>query len=83
MENFTEKFPVAVFVTALMPGPSLSISTLFQEVEDNIYKASVANSDYIVSEKDKVGKEDFQWWMMEKNPPDKVEERLEDLIIWS
>ncbi|KAG5557234.1 hypothetical protein RHGRI_007485 [Rhododendron griersonianum] len=31
MENFPERFSVAVFVTALMPGPSLNLSTLFQE----------------------------------------------------
>ncbi|GMP38170.1 hypothetical protein CsSME_00009519 [Camellia sinensis var. sinensis] len=31
MENFPEKISVAVFVTAMMPGPCLNISTLFQE----------------------------------------------------
>ncbi|CAL5377285.1 unnamed protein product [Camellia sinensis] len=31
MENFPEKIYVAVFVTAMMPGPSFNISTLFQE----------------------------------------------------
>ncbi|KAK2991463.1 hypothetical protein RJ640_016498 [Escallonia rubra] len=31
MENFSKKIYVAVFVTALMPGPTLNISTLNQE----------------------------------------------------
>ncbi|XP_057493018.1 methyl jasmonate esterase 1-like [Actinidia eriantha] len=31
MENFPEKISVAVFVNAMMPGPSLNISTLLQE----------------------------------------------------
>ncbi|KAH7854984.1 hypothetical protein Vadar_019867 [Vaccinium darrowii] len=97
MENFTEKLPVAVFVTALMPGLSLNISTLFQEdvtlatmlmrplhlcnIENMQNKLIFSRKKYgsirrvfIVSEKDKVGKEDFQRWMIEKNPPDEVEE---------
>lgn len=32
MERFPSKISVAVFVTALMPGPNLNISTLQQEV---------------------------------------------------
>lgn len=32
MERFPDKISAAVFVTALMPGPSLSISTLINEV---------------------------------------------------
>ncbi|POO03050.1 Methyl esterase [Trema orientale] len=31
MENFASRISVAVFVTALMPGPSLNVSTLYRE----------------------------------------------------
>ncbi|KAG5557233.1 hypothetical protein RHGRI_007485 [Rhododendron griersonianum] len=74
MENFPERFSVAVFVTALMPGPSLNLSTLFQE--ELIFsrkKYGSVRRVFIVSEKDEVGKKDFQQWMIDKNPPDKVE----------
>ncbi|XP_028102002.1 polyneuridine-aldehyde esterase-like [Camellia sinensis] len=141
MENFPEKISVAVFVTAMMPGPSLNISTLFQEsfrrqesvldshytydngpnnpattfifgplylaakvyqlspIEDvalattllrplrlysleNMSRELVLSSKkygsvrrvFVISEKDKVGKKEFQKWLVEKNPPDEVEE---------
>ncbi|KAG5557231.1 hypothetical protein RHGRI_007485 [Rhododendron griersonianum] len=119
MENFPERFSVAVFVTALMPGPSLNLSTLFQEVgkiastpslkkQESVLDSQYTSDDgpknpartyifgpmylarkvyqlsptekygsvrrvFIVSEKDEVGKKDFQQWMIDKNPPDKVE----------
>ncbi|KAG5557232.1 hypothetical protein RHGRI_007485 [Rhododendron griersonianum] len=92
MENFPERFSVAVFVTALMPGPSLNLSTLFQESlkkQESVLDSQYTSDDgpknpartyifgpmrvFIVSEKDEVGKKDFQQWMIDKNPPDKVE----------
>ncbi|XP_055815785.1 methyl jasmonate esterase 1-like [Solanum dulcamara] len=36
MESFPEKIPVAVFVTALMPGPNLNATTLFTESSSGI-----------------------------------------------
>ncbi|KAK3005191.1 hypothetical protein RJ639_016433 [Escallonia herrerae] len=36
MENFSKKISVAVFVTALMPGPTLNISTLNQEESGSV-----------------------------------------------
>ncbi|KAI8563601.1 hypothetical protein RHMOL_Rhmol03G0122000 [Rhododendron molle] len=92
MENFPERFSVAVFVTALMPGPSLNIPTLFQEslrIQESVLDSQYTSDDgpknpartynfgpmrvFIVSEKDEVGKKDFQQWMIDKNPPDEVE----------
>ncbi|XAR59483.1 hypothetical protein NMG60_11015335 [Bertholletia excelsa] len=141
MENFPEKISVAVFVTAMMPGPALNISTLSQESfkgneslldsrytydngpnnpattfifgpvylakkvyqlsppedvalamtllrplwlysQENMAKELVFTTEkygsvkrvFIVSEKDQVEKKEFQEWMIEKNPPDEVEQ---------
>ncbi|XP_057964839.1 methyl jasmonate esterase 1-like [Malania oleifera] len=45
MERFPEKIAAAVFVTALMPGPSLNISALYQEGSRS--KESLLDSYYI------------------------------------
>ncbi|XP_052191761.1 methyl jasmonate esterase 1-like [Diospyros lotus] len=141
MENFPHKISLAVFVTAMMPGPTLNISTLLQEslkrrestldsrfiygdgpnrpatgfvfgplylaekvyqlsrVEDvalatvlvrpqrlygleNMSEELVFTAEkygsvrrvFIVSEKDEVAKKEFQEWMIDRNPPDEVEE---------
>ncbi|XP_041015822.1 salicylic acid-binding protein 2-like [Juglans microcarpa x Juglans regia] len=141
MESFPSRISVAVFLTALMPGPTLNISTLNQEsfsrqdtlldsrfsydkgqdkpptsfifgplyLASNVFQLSPTedlalatmllrplplfsdedlsmelmlstgkygsvNRVYIMSEKDKVGKRDFQWWMIERNPPNCVVE---------
>ncbi|XP_059653938.1 methyl jasmonate esterase 1-like [Cornus florida] len=143
METFPHKISVAVFVAALMPGPTLNISTLNQEVQSFRRQTSLLDSHYtygngknnppkafifgpqylaadvyqlsptedlglatilmrplrlyteedmskelrlsskkygsvrrvfILSDKDRVGKKDFQRWMIKKNPPDEVKE---------
>ncbi|XP_059314101.1 methyl jasmonate esterase 1-like [Lycium ferocissimum] len=142
MESFPEKISVAVFVTALMPGPTLNATTIFTDMPsrgaisapdnrityDNgptnppttfsfgleylasyLYQLSpiqdwalattvvrplylyslddmskeivLSNKKYgsvrrvfIVADEDKTLPKEFQQWMIEKNPPDEVEE---------
>ncbi|KAK4378397.1 hypothetical protein RND71_000259 [Anisodus tanguticus] len=141
MESFPEKISVAVFVTALMPGPTLNATTIFTEpsraaisapdnrvtynngptnppttfsfgpkyLASHLYQLSpiqdwalattvvrplylysldemskeivLSRKKYgsirrvfIVADEDKTLPKEFQQWMIEKNPPDEVEE---------
>ncbi|KAM3377108.1 hypothetical protein P3S68_009521 [Capsicum galapagoense] len=101
MESFPEKISVAVFLTALMPGPTLGATTVYNEalsadlalatilvrpfysyrVED-VSKEIVLSSKrygsirqvFIVAAESKAMKKEFLQLMIEKNPPDEVEE---------
>ncbi|KAL3538913.1 hypothetical protein ACH5RR_002279 [Cinchona calisaya] len=141
MEMFPEKIAVAVFVTALMPGPRLNVSTLNQEslrrqssildshflydngpnnpptvfvfgpkhLSSKVYQRSPSEDlalatvllrpmylytdedlskelmlstrkygsvsrVFIIADEDKLAGKAFQRWMIEKNPPDEVDE---------
>ncbi|KAK4740077.1 hypothetical protein R3W88_003774 [Solanum pinnatisectum] len=140
METFPKKISVAVFVTGLMPGPNINVTTVYTEllksisqpdnrviydngptnppttfilgpkyIETNLYQRSpiqdlalaytlvrpihfysvedvskeivITNKRYgsvrrafIVAVEDKILKKEFQWLMIQKNPPDEVEE---------
>lgn len=50
-----------------------NIENLLNELIFSRKKYGSVRRVFIVSEKDEVGKKDFQQWMIDKNPPDKVE----------
>ncbi|KAK6805747.1 hypothetical protein RDI58_003532 [Solanum bulbocastanum] len=97
METFPEKISVAVFLSALMPGPILNVIDIYTKdltlattlvrpfylySAEDVSKEIVLSSKrygsvrrvFIVAPENNALKKEFQQWMIEKNPPDEVEE---------
>ncbi|CAN4112284.1 unnamed protein product [Withania somnifera] len=97
METFPEKISVAVFLNAIMPGPSINATTVYTKDlvlantlvrptfihrAEDVTKELVLSSKrygsvrrvFIVAAESKSVKKEFVQLMIEKNPPDEVEE---------
>ncbi|CAN4112278.1 unnamed protein product [Withania somnifera] len=97
MESFPEKISVAVFLAALMPGPTLNATTLYTKdlalattlvrpiylySPEDISKEMVLSRKrygsvrrvFVMAAEDKVLIKELKQYMIEKNPPDEVEE---------
>ncbi|KAM3291631.1 hypothetical protein P3S67_019920 [Capsicum chacoense] len=74
MESFPKKILVAVFLTALMPGPTLGATTVYNEGFCAGHFASKAVK-YLPCGRLFKGDSSFKKkWMIKNNPPDEVEE---------